>query len=862
MRLLAILVAASLLVAVSTHSASTSFFAVDLGSEYLKISVIKPGRIPISIVLNESSKRKTPALVGFVDGHRFVGEEAIAVSGRHPDKVFSRLRDLLGRKSNDEELKDLFVAPKRPYEMEPIEERGTIAIKVSDSESYTVEELVASLLEYASRLAAIAAEEHHLTDCVLVVPAWFTPAQRLALLDAASIAGLNVMGLVHSHAAAALQYGIERDFTNKTENVLFYDLGAGSLEAALVTYSSYEGPDGKAISQFEVKDVAWVEQLGGENIEVLLEEHLAKQFTDGDVLASPRALAKLSKQIRRAKEVLSANSEVSVSVEELLNGQDFKGYLSRDSLEELAGDFWGRAVAPVLSLLERNNMTAQDLSAVEMLGGSSRIPKIKIALSEALGGRTLDMHLDADEAVVIGAGYFAANLSTVFRLRQFGMTDKVPYSVSFEILDSFETVGERTLVPAVKSKLPTRRAVVVQNITTPEISIRLTHDSRPGSILPSCHRALDLGTYVIQGIDEIVQKYGSSGKVSLHTKVTSNGVFEVEKADAAIELTEEIVVPPIRGNDTSVNMTHPINETVVEENAKMEWRTRTVKIPLNFTASSGLGPMKTTEKEISKKVLRKLRDADDARKETAKARNDLEAYVIASREDWLAVEDISGANDEDASSEFSGLHKVTSAGQRESILNRLNDVEEWLYGDEGDIANASEYRTKLREVRKDPDAAKMRAKELSSRPKAVRSAQEAAELVRKASNSWSEIKPWLNETEIQSFLAVVDELETWLSEKQAAQDALAPHETPAFSSAQVAMRVETLQKDFTRLNSKRPPKVPKPVLNDTEIHVDEAATPSIEEEEGVDKEPMNTGDDRQEGMTVEANSDTDKHDEL
>ena len=58
-------------------------------------------------------------------------------------------------------------------------------------------------------------------------------------VDAAKLAGLNVLGLIHNHAAAALQYGIERDFTNRTERVLFYDMGSGTTEAALVKFSSY-----------------------------------------------------------------------------------------------------------------------------------------------------------------------------------------------------------------------------------------------------------------------------------------------------------------------------------------------------------------------------------------------------------------------------------------------------------------------------------------------------------------------------------------------------------------------------------------------------------------------------------------------
>jgi hypothetical protein len=82
-------------------------------------------------------------------------------------------------------------------------------------------------------------------------------------------------------------------------------------------------------------------------------------------------------------------------------------------------------------LLARNKLAATEVDAVELLGGGSRIPRLQAALSEALEGRSLDRHLDADEAIVLGAGLFAANLSTSFRLRKFGMTDAAIYGVSF-----------------------------------------------------------------------------------------------------------------------------------------------------------------------------------------------------------------------------------------------------------------------------------------------------------------------------------------------------------------------------------------------------------------------------------------------
>ena len=73
-----------------------------------------------------------------------------------------------------------------------------------------------------------------IVDCVIAVPAYFGQAQRQAMVDAAHLADLHVLALVTSHAAAALQYGLDRDFENRTELVAFVDVGAGSTEAALV----------------------------------------------------------------------------------------------------------------------------------------------------------------------------------------------------------------------------------------------------------------------------------------------------------------------------------------------------------------------------------------------------------------------------------------------------------------------------------------------------------------------------------------------------------------------------------------------------------------------------------------------------
>lgn len=152
------------------------------------------------------------------------------------------------------------------------------------------------------------------------------------MADAAKIAGLDLMGLINTHTASALQYGIERDFTNRSQTIILYDLGSGSTEVALVKYSTYtvkEGGKPQTYNQLEVRDVDWDETLGSNLLDMALARHFSAQFAeksklDVDVMLHPKAMAKMRRQVRRTKEMLSANSAAPCIVEELYDGRDFQ----------------------------------------------------------------------------------------------------------------------------------------------------------------------------------------------------------------------------------------------------------------------------------------------------------------------------------------------------------------------------------------------------------------------------------------------------------------------------------------------------------------------------------------------------------
>jgi hypoxia up-regulated 1 len=247
--LLAVLVAAAVAVPLATAAVAS----IDLGSEWLKVAAVHlaPGRVPIAVAINEMSKRKSPALAALADGNRLAGEEAAGITARHPSKVFARARDLLAKPFPY--VQSFAESHFLPYDLVP-DARGAAAVRGDDGQVYSVEEIVAMVLHYAAGLAD-AQVGAPVRDAVVAVPPYFGQAERRALTQAAQLAGINVLALINEHAGAALQYGIDKDFSNASRHVIFYDMGAGSTYAALVYYSAYNAKEyGKTVSvnQFQV----------------------------------------------------------------------------------------------------------------------------------------------------------------------------------------------------------------------------------------------------------------------------------------------------------------------------------------------------------------------------------------------------------------------------------------------------------------------------------------------------------------------------------------------------------------------------------------------------------------------------------
>ncbi|CAL8268445.1 unnamed protein product [Merluccius merluccius] len=430
-------------------SGSVAVMSVDLGSEWMKIAIVKPG-VPMEIALNRESRRKTPIAVCLKETERLFGDSALGVSVKTPKLVYRHLQSLLGKKHSNQQVA---LYQKRFPEHQLLEDpsRGTPYFKYSDDLRYTPEELLGMVLNYSRGLAQDFAEQP-IKDAVITVPAFFNQAERRAVLKTASMAGLKVLQLINDNTAVAVNYGVFRrkDIDATPKNVMFYDMGSGSTTATIVTYQTVKTKEMGVQPQLQVRGVGFDRGLGGFEMDLRLRDHLAKLFnqqkkSQKDVRENHRAMAKLLKEAQRLKMVLSANAEFTAQVEGLMDDIDFKARVSRADFETLCADLFERVSRPVQDALATAEMTPESIEQVILVGGSTRVPKVQEVLLKAVNKEELGKNINADEAAAMGAVYQAAALSKAFKVKPFLVRDATVYPIQVEFTRETEEDGAKTL---------------------------------------------------------------------------------------------------------------------------------------------------------------------------------------------------------------------------------------------------------------------------------------------------------------------------------------------------------------------------------------------------------------------------------
>ncbi|KAM4015557.1 hypoxia up-regulated protein 1 [Anomaloglossus baeobatrachus] len=542
-----------LVVLLPSPTESVAVMSVDLGSEWMKIAIVKPG-VPMEIVLNKESRRKTPCAVALKDNERLFGDSAVGLAPKNPKVTFRYFQDLIGKREENPQVED-FRKRFPEYNVLRDEERGTVFFKLSEELTYTPEELLAMILNYSRTLAEEFAEQP-IKDVVITVPAFFNQAERRAVLQAAKLAGLKVLQLINDNTAVALNYGVFRrkDINATAQSIMFYDMGSRSTACTIVTYQTTKTKESGIQPQLQIRGVGFDRSLGGLEIDLRLREHLAKLFngqkkSKKDVRENPRAMAKLLKEANRVKTILSANNDHMAQIEGLMDDIDFKAKVTRQELEDLCADLFERVSSPVQKALSSAEMNMDEIDQVIIVGGSTRIPKVQEHLLKAVGKEELGKNINADEAAAMGAVYQAAALSKAFKVKPFVVRDAAVFPIQVEFTREVEEENVKSLKHNKRilfqrlAPYPQRK-VITFNRYTDDFDFNINYgdlsflDADDLKIFGS----LNLTTVKLSGVGESFQKkadYESKG-IKAHFNMDESGILSLDRVEAVFEtLVEE-----------------------------------------------------------------------------------------------------------------------------------------------------------------------------------------------------------------------------------------------------------------------------------------------------------------------------------
>lgn len=408
---------------------SDMILGIDLGTTNSAVGVVDSG-FPI-LLANEEGKRITPSAVWIgKEGSVEVGERALRRRTLEPDRVVTSIKRLMGRR------------------MDEVEEHFPVAVEGGPDGLPKVlgkspEEISAEILKEMKRIAEWRMGTT-ISKAVITVPAYFHDAQRAATKRAGELAGLEVLRIINEPTAAALAYGLDK--LGDRSRVAVYDLGGGTFDLSIL-----EMRDGV----FQVLATHGDTRLGGDDLDALLlrkvEERAALEETSGSLRV------RFLQEAERVKLYLTDHEEAVFRLPFYDGSHSIEMAITRDELEAIAAPWIQRTLRHCRQALADAALKVEDLDAVVLVGGSTRIPAVRRAV-EDLFGKVPDISQHPDEAIALGATIQGGVMSGA--LRQMILLDVTPLSLGIETFGGLMNVliPRNTTIPCKAGEMFTNAA--------------------------------------------------------------------------------------------------------------------------------------------------------------------------------------------------------------------------------------------------------------------------------------------------------------------------------------------------------------------------------------------------------------------
>ncbi|XP_043803060.1 heat shock 70 kDa protein 4 isoform X1 [Apis laboriosa] len=825
--------------------AAMSVIGIDFGNESCYVAVARAGGI--ETIANDYSLRSTPSCVAFSGKNRILGVAAKNQMVTNMKNTIHGFKRLLGRKYNDPQVQ-------RELQMLPFkvthQSDGSIGIHVQylgEEHIFSPEQITAMLFTKLKDISETALQTI-VNDCVISVPSYFTQAERQALLDAARIAGLNVLRLFNETTATALCYGIYKQDLPAPEtpprNVVFVDCGYASLQVSICAFHK-----GKLKMIASTAD----SQLGGRNIDSILAEHFCKEFQSRyniDPHTNPRAYIRLLGEVEKLKKQMSANSTtLPLNIECFMDEKDVHGEMKRADMEAMCAHLFKRVESTLRQCLEDSKLKLEDIHSVELAGGFSRVPAIK-RLVEEVFGRTVSTTLNQDEAVARGCALQCAMLSPAVRVRDFSVTDIQPYPLK---LTWDPTQGEEGEMEIFGHNHPVPFSKTLTFYRSNPFTLTASY-----SVPPSSYPQTHIGTYTIKNVKPTPE--GELSKVKVKVRVNLNGILTVvsasliEKRELTQQEKEEEEKQQQQHQQQQNNMDidqqqdkkdKPDQEAQANEPPAPE--VSMDKTRRNSDADDGGRGARGSAPSYSSRILSWLSSSDDKNDENKGKKKvpirtidlpvEMREYGLSQRDFDAAVEKEAKMIAEDKQekervdarnaleeyvydlraklSEEDQLSTFVTEIDKEALCRTLDETENWLY-EEGEDCQRQIYSERLTRLKSQGEPIKERRVEFEGRGHALDDLSAALQLAKKgvdlirASSGKDDKYSHLTEEEVKKVEKAVHEKWTWLEEKRVLLASTPRTQQPPVTVAQIRGEKLTLDSIVLPILNKPKPKIEPP----------------------------------------------------
>ena len=472
---------------------------IDLGTTNSVISYMQADG-KTKVIPNPEGTNTTPSVVGFKgSGEEIVGNAAKRQAITNPDTVSSAKRK---------------IGTADKFHINCL------------SKDFTPQEISSKVLAYMKSYAEKNIGQP-IQKAVITVPAYFNDAQRQATKDAGTIAGLDVVRIINEPTAACLAYGLD---TNKSENVLVFDLGGGTLDVSILDIG--EGT-------FQVLSTSGDTNLGGDDWDNMVADWIAAQIKiqTGVNLTDKMARQRFLDAAEHAKIELSSSVETTISLPFIgmsASGPiNFETTLTRAKFQELTRPLLERCRIPLEKALKDSGLSYNDISNILMVGGSTRMPAVQDFVKQ-ITGKNLNLSINPDEAVSIGAAIQGAVIAG--DVKDIVLLDVTPLTLGIETLGGVLTplIPRNTTIPTTKSQI-----FSTAEDNQPAVDVVVYQGERP-----MAHDNKLLGHFNLSGIRPARR---GEPRIEITFSIDVNGIVKVTAKDLDTQKSADITISGSNG---------------------------------------------------------------------------------------------------------------------------------------------------------------------------------------------------------------------------------------------------------------------------------------------------------------------------